>query len=90
VPPTTSLRQLLREPDLQLWLWEGESADELTGRFGQRLHVHVFAEADEKLLPRNSAYVIRPDGYVAFRCEPPDAAWLDDRLARLWNRQGTR
>jgi 2-polyprenyl-6-methoxyphenol hydroxylase-like FAD-dependent oxidoreductase len=87
VPSTTSLRQLLRVPGLQLWLWDGEGAPELAERLSQRLHVRVFAEAEEKLLPRNAVYVIRPDGYVAFRCEPPDADWLDDRLGQLWNRQ---
>lgn len=31
----------------------------------------------------DAAYVVRPDGYLAFRCEPPDVAWLADRLSSI-------
>ena len=31
----------------------------------------------------DAAYVVRPDGYLAFRCDPPDADWLADCLSAL-------
>jgi threonine dehydrogenase-like Zn-dependent dehydrogenase len=30
-----------------------------------------------------AAYVVRPDGHLGFRCEPPDAAWLTERLSAI-------
>jgi hypothetical protein len=31
----------------------------------------------------DTAYVVRPDGHLGFRCAPPDAARLGEQLARL-------
>jgi hypothetical protein len=41
-----------------------------------RAHGRLGAVAD-------AAYVVRPDGYLGFRCEPPDAARLAEHLALL-------
>jgi hypothetical protein len=30
-----------------------------------------------------AAFVVRPDGYLGFRCEPPDAARLAGHLGQL-------
>lgn len=105
---STSLRELLRTPQLQLWVCAGagehEAAIELAERFARALRVTVFVIADsapatpdgvESLADpalrahgrlgavSNAVYVVRPDGYLAFRCEPPDAAWLADRLSSI-------
>jgi hypothetical protein len=105
---STSLRELLRTPQLQLWVCAGagehEGAIELAERFARALPVKVFVIADsapatpdgvESLADpalrahgrlgavSNAVYVVRPDGYLAFRCEPPDAAWLADRLSSI-------
>jgi 2-polyprenyl-6-methoxyphenol hydroxylase-like FAD-dependent oxidoreductase len=105
---STSLRELLRAPELQLWVCAGagehESAIELAERFAPALRVTVFVIADrapatpagvESLADpalrahgrlgavSNAAYVVRPDGYLAFRSEPPDAGWLADRLGSV-------
>ena len=31
----------------------------------------------------NAAYVVRPDGHLGFRCEPPDGDWLAGRLRAI-------
>lgn len=105
---STSLRELLRNPELQLWVCAGagehEAAIELAERFARALRVTVFVIADsapatpdgvESLADpalrahgrlgavSNAVYVVRPDGYLAFRCEPPDTAWLADRLSSI-------
>jgi 2-polyprenyl-6-methoxyphenol hydroxylase-like FAD-dependent oxidoreductase len=36
-----------------------------------------------------AAYVVRPDGHLAFRCEPPDAGWLAARLRSIGVRAAT-
>jgi hypothetical protein len=41
-----------------------------------RAHGRLGAVAD-------AAYMVRPDGYLGFRCEPPDPARLAEHLALL-------
>jgi hypothetical protein len=36
-----------------------------------------------------TAYVVRPDGYLGFRCEPPNAGRLADHLGLLGLRPGS-
>jgi hypothetical protein len=104
----TSLRALLRAPELQLWICAGagppESALALAERFtpAVRATVLVIADrpppgpsgvavlADPALRAHgrlgavaDAAYVVRPDGHLGFRCEPPDAARLAEHLALL-------
>jgi 2-polyprenyl-6-methoxyphenol hydroxylase-like FAD-dependent oxidoreductase len=101
----TSLRELLRAAEPQLWLCAGgaglDEALALTERFSPALRTRVFVIADRpppgppgvELLAdpglrvhgrlgavSEAAYVVRPDGYLGFRCEPPDAARLADHL----------
>jgi 2-polyprenyl-6-methoxyphenol hydroxylase-like FAD-dependent oxidoreductase len=105
---TTSLRELLRAPELQLWVCAGAapaaSVLALTERFGASLRCTVLVIADRPpAAPRgvealadpeprahgrlgavaDAAYVVRPDGYLGFRCEPPDAARLAEHLGLL-------
>jgi 2-polyprenyl-6-methoxyphenol hydroxylase-like FAD-dependent oxidoreductase len=105
---STSLRELLRAPELQLWLCAGacrlERTIELAARFAPALRVTVLAIADRppagaagvevfadptlRVHGRlgaisDAAYVVRPDGYLALRCEPPDAGWLETRLQSI-------
>jgi 2-polyprenyl-6-methoxyphenol hydroxylase-like FAD-dependent oxidoreductase len=105
---TTSLRALLREPDLQLWLCTGagrpDEAIALAQRISSKLRVRLFtisdrpppvpgrikAFADPALRAHGSlgavadaAYVVRPDGYLGFRCEPPDRDWLATHLEAI-------
>ncbi|MGE5637012.1 MAG: FAD-dependent monooxygenase [Nocardioidaceae bacterium] len=102
---TTSLRELLRAPELQLWICAGarepDAALALADRFGRVVRTRVLVirdrpppaphgvelVADPALHAHgrlgavaDTAYVVRPDGHLAFRCEPPDAGWLADRL----------
>jgi 2-polyprenyl-6-methoxyphenol hydroxylase-like FAD-dependent oxidoreductase len=104
----TSLRGLLRPPDLQLWICAGsgvpDDALSLAERFATvaRATVLVIADrppaapaqvgvvADPELRAHgrlgavaDTAYVVRPDGHLGFRCEPPDAARLRGHLALL-------
>jgi 2-polyprenyl-6-methoxyphenol hydroxylase-like FAD-dependent oxidoreductase len=110
----TSLRELLRAPELQLWLCTGAGAREqtleLAERFRPGLRTTVFVVADrppagpaavEVLADptlrvhgrlgavSDAAYVVRPDGCLAFRCEPPDGAWLEARLRSIGVRAAT-
>ncbi|HEX2126247.1 MAG TPA: FAD-dependent monooxygenase [Thermoleophilaceae bacterium] len=105
---TTSLRQLLHDPNLQLWLCAGagphDEAFALGLRFATALRVRVFVIADRPPAAppgveafadpalrahgrlgavSRAAYVVRPDGHLGFRCEPPDAAWLTERLSAI-------
>jgi 2-polyprenyl-6-methoxyphenol hydroxylase-like FAD-dependent oxidoreductase len=105
---TTSLRELLREPGLQLWLCAGASdparALAVADRFEPALRVRVLVISDRPPVGRagvdivadpalrahgrlgavsDAAYVVRPDGYLGFRCEPPDADWLAARLRSI-------
>jgi hypothetical protein len=41
-----------------------------------RIHGRLGAVTD-------AAYVVRPDGYLGFRCEPPDAEALGHHLSRF-------
>jgi 2-polyprenyl-6-methoxyphenol hydroxylase-like FAD-dependent oxidoreductase len=104
----TSLRELLRPPELQLWVCAGSGpADDalaLVKRFTPSVKGTVFviadrppdAPADVEVIAdpalhahgrlgavANAAYVVRPDGHLGFRCEPPDADWLAEHLAVL-------
>jgi 2-polyprenyl-6-methoxyphenol hydroxylase-like FAD-dependent oxidoreductase len=105
---TTSLRELLHEPDLQIWLCAGTD----TGLAGtdpvqrialqartlvfvvanraQERHGSVELIADPGLRGHgrlgavaNAAYVVRPDGHLGFRCEPPDADLVAGYLTGL-------
>lgn len=54
-------------------------------------HVGVFADRDGSTHQRygagaNCMYMIRPDGYVGFRCQPMDLELLVDYLKRIFNR----
>jgi 2-polyprenyl-6-methoxyphenol hydroxylase-like FAD-dependent oxidoreductase len=104
----TSLRDLLRDPGLQLWLCAGAGDPgpllALAERFAPAMRVLVLVISDRP--PRgptgvdivadpalrahgrlgavsDAAYVVRPDGYLGFRCEPPDADWLAARLRSI-------
>lgn len=102
---TTSLRELLREPGLQLWLCAGASdparAIAVAHHLAPAVRVRVLVISDRPPVGRagvdviadpalrahgrlgavsDAAYVVRPDGYLGFRCEPPDADWLAARL----------
>jgi 2-polyprenyl-6-methoxyphenol hydroxylase-like FAD-dependent oxidoreductase len=104
----TSLRELLRFPELQLWICAGSgppgAAQALAERFAPsvRATVLVIADrppaappevdvvADPELRAHgrlgavaDTAYVVRPDGHLGFRCQPPDAARLGEHLAVL-------
>jgi hypothetical protein len=104
---TTSLRELLRPPDLQLWICAGSAppgdAAALAERFAPAVKSMVFVIADRpppgpaeveviadpalrahgRLAVADAAYVVRPDGHLGFRCEPPDGARLAEHLALL-------
>jgi len=105
---TTSLRELMRDPELQLWLCAGATdpgpALALAERFAQTTRVRVLVVADRPPVGpagvdvvadpalrahgrlgavSDCAYVVRPDGYLGFRCEPPDADWLAARLESI-------
>jgi 2-polyprenyl-6-methoxyphenol hydroxylase-like FAD-dependent oxidoreductase len=105
---TTSLRELLRPSQLQLWVCTGTSpptsALALAKRFASALAVTVLVIADRPPSEpaevevvadpelrahgrlgavADVAYVVRPDGYLGFRCEPPKAAQLERHLALL-------
>jgi 2-polyprenyl-6-methoxyphenol hydroxylase-like FAD-dependent oxidoreductase len=105
---TTSLRELLRPPELQLWICAGSAPAEpalaLAERFGPAVRSTVLVIADRppaappgvELLAdpelrahgrlgavADAAYVVRPDGHLGFRCEPPDAARLAQHLTLL-------
>jgi 2-polyprenyl-6-methoxyphenol hydroxylase-like FAD-dependent oxidoreductase len=102
---TTSLRELVRDPEVQLWLCAGArdpgAALALAERFAQTTRVRVLVVADRPPVGpggvelvadpelrahgrlgavSDGAYVVRPDGYLGFRCEPPDADWVAGRL----------
>ncbi len=104
----SSLRELLRAPELQLWLCAGtttpDRAVELAERLGPTVRtrvlvirdrppaapegVEILADPELRAHGRlgavsDTAYVVRPDGYLAFRCEPPDADWLARKLGSL-------
>jgi 2-polyprenyl-6-methoxyphenol hydroxylase-like FAD-dependent oxidoreductase len=104
----TSLRELLRAAEPQLWLCAGgagpAAALSLAGRFAPAVRTRVFVIADRpppgpsdvELLAdpalrvhgrlgavSEAAYVVRPDGYLGFRCEPPEAERLADHLGLL-------
>jgi 2-polyprenyl-6-methoxyphenol hydroxylase-like FAD-dependent oxidoreductase len=104
----TSLRALLRAPELQLWICAGagtpEAALALAERFtpAVRATVLVIADRPPPAPPEvevvadpalrahgrlgavaDAAYVVRPDGHLGFRCEPPDAARLAEHLGLL-------
>lgn len=103
-----SLRELLRDPDMQLWICAGsgrpDDAIALGERFANALRVRLFVISDRpptrpaglevfadpalRVHGRlgavsKAAYIIRPDGHLGFRCEPPDAAWLAGQLSRI-------
>ena len=105
---TTTLRELLRSPRLQLWLCAGPGdpgpAVALGRHFAPALTVAVLAVADRPAATPpgvevmtdptlrahgrlgalgEAAYVVRPDGHLGFRCEPPDADWLAARLRSI-------
>ena len=105
---TTSLRELLRAPEPQLWLCAGAGdpgrAVALAQRLAAPIPVRILVIADrpppapeglEMLADptlrvhgrlgaaSDAAYVVRPDGHLAFRCEPPDADWLRARLESI-------
>jgi 2-polyprenyl-6-methoxyphenol hydroxylase-like FAD-dependent oxidoreductase len=100
----TSLRELLRAPEMQLWVCAGTGAAEpalrLARRFAPRLRTRVLAVSDrpeagdvEALADpslrvhgrlgavADGVFVVRPDGYLGFRCEPPAAAPIEAHLA---------
>jgi hypothetical protein len=105
----TSLRELLRSPELQLWICAGSGAPgeapALAERFAPAVRAMVLVIADRpppdappqvgvvadpelRVHGRlgavaDTAYVVRPDGHLGFRCEPPDAARLAKHLAVL-------
>ena len=104
----TSLRELVRDPEPQLWLCAGAGppapAVALGERFASALRVRLltiadrpaaapagveaFADPELRVHGRlgavaDAAYVVRPDGYLAFRCEPPDGDWLAERLRAI-------
>jgi hypothetical protein len=89
IPPAGSLRELLRSPAVQLWLCTGTGDADRAMRFAERcgesVLVRQLTTADTGCLGASApaAYVVRPDGYLAFRCEPPDADWLADHLRAL-------
>jgi 2-polyprenyl-6-methoxyphenol hydroxylase-like FAD-dependent oxidoreductase len=99
---TTSLRELLHDPDLQIWLCAGTdtglAGTEAVQGLASQVSTLVFVVANRPQERRgsveliadpglrghgrlgavaNAAYVVRPDGHLGFRCEPPDA----DRVA---------
>jgi hypothetical protein len=104
----TSLRELLRSPELQLWICAGSGptgdALALAERFAPALRAVVLVIADRPPAAApgvdvvadpelrahgrlgavaDTACVVRPDGHLGFRCEPPDAARLGQHLAVL-------
>jgi 2-polyprenyl-6-methoxyphenol hydroxylase-like FAD-dependent oxidoreductase len=104
----TGLRELLREPRMQLWVCAGAGALApslgLAARFAPALRARVIvpgeapppappgveALADATLAVhgrlgavREAAFVVRPDGYLGFRAEPPDADRIAGHLGRL-------
>jgi 2-polyprenyl-6-methoxyphenol hydroxylase-like FAD-dependent oxidoreductase len=104
----TSLRELLRAAELQLWICAGagpaDSALALAERFTPALRCTVLVIADRPPTPppeveavadpelrahgrlgavADAAYVVRPDGHLGFRCEPPDGARLAEHLSLL-------
>jgi 2-polyprenyl-6-methoxyphenol hydroxylase-like FAD-dependent oxidoreductase len=104
----TSLRELVRDVRLQLWLCAGSSgaarALALAERLAARVVTTVFVIADTPPAGRSgveviadpglhahgrlgavadAAFVVRPDGYLGFRCEPPDEARLAAHLESL-------
>jgi hypothetical protein len=90
IPPAGSLRELLRDPGIQLWLCAGsddaESATRLAQRFSESVLVRQLTaseDTDPLGAAGSAAYVVRPDGYLAYRCEPPEAGWLAQHLEHL-------
>ena len=104
----TSLRELMRDVRLQLWLCAGASDAEpalaLAERLAPRIAATVFVIADRPPPGRpgveviadpalrvhgrlgavaDAAFVVRPDGYLGFRCEPPDETRLAAHLELL-------
>jgi 2-polyprenyl-6-methoxyphenol hydroxylase-like FAD-dependent oxidoreductase len=104
----TSLRELLREPGLQLWACAGVgppgAALALAARFAPLVRtraivtgelpadgppgVDVLADAALAAHGRlgatgEAAFVVRPDGFLGFRCEPPDGDRIAGHLGRL-------
>jgi 2-polyprenyl-6-methoxyphenol hydroxylase-like FAD-dependent oxidoreductase len=107
------LRDLLRDPGVQLWVAAGvgppDAALALAARFAPLVLTRVFVTGE---LPASGppgvepladaalgvhgrlgavgpvAFVVRPDGYLGFRCEPPDAGRLAGHLGRLGLRAG--
>ncbi len=107
------LRDLLRDPGLQLWLCAGvgppDAALALAARLAPVVRARVFvtgelpasappgveALADAALRVHGrlgaeepTALVVRPDGYLGFRCRPPDLGRLAGHLGRLGVRAG--
>jgi 2-polyprenyl-6-methoxyphenol hydroxylase-like FAD-dependent oxidoreductase len=105
---TTSLRELMRAPELQLWICAGggpaDAALALADRFTSAVRSTVLviadrpppappeveAVADPALRAHgrlgavtDAAYLVRPDGHLGFRCEPPEGARLAEHLALL-------
>ena len=56
--------------------WSGQTSPEVFLDAEWRVHDRLGA-ADA------AAYVVRPDGYLAYRCEPPDIDWLTGHLRVL-------
>jgi 2-polyprenyl-6-methoxyphenol hydroxylase-like FAD-dependent oxidoreductase len=104
----TSLRELMRDVRLQLWLCAGTSGAEAALALAERLAplapVTVFVIADRPPAGRpgveviadpglhahgrlgavaDAALVVRPDGHLGFRCEPPDESRLAAHLESL-------
>jgi hypothetical protein len=104
----TSLRELLRAPELQLWLCAGAgepaAAFAVAERFARAVRVRVLFIRDRPPPGRSgvevladpalrahgrlgavtdAAYVVRPDGHLGFRCEPPVADWIAARLQSI-------
>jgi hypothetical protein len=105
----TSLRELLGDTGLQLWICAGpeplsSSTLALARRFGKQLRVRIFMIADHPPeapddaeviadpalrahgrlgAMSESAFLVRPDGYVGCRYEPPDETLLERHLDRL-------
>jgi 2-polyprenyl-6-methoxyphenol hydroxylase-like FAD-dependent oxidoreductase len=109
----TSLRELLRDPGVQLWVAAGvgppDEALALAGRVAPLVRarvvvtgelpasgppgVEVLADAALRVHGRlgvatAAALVVRPDGYLGFRCEPPDLDRVAGHLGRLGLRAG--
>jgi hypothetical protein len=59
----------------------GPPGVEVIGDAAQRAHGRLGAVGE-------AAFVVRPDGYLGFRCEPPDAGRISGHLGRLGVRAG--